>query len=105
MNTLSNDVYTGYKVSTMLIDGFHYPYYTEFTEPSQSRIWLHYLKGNEVKSKLDNHFNLLAQYNESMEFKEACFRQVPPIVQSLSGSQPMLLFINLRILLKTICLK
>jgi len=52
MNSLSNDFYTGYKVSTVLVDGFHYPYYIEFNGPEQSRIWLHDLKGNEVKSKL-----------------------------------------------------
>lgn len=40
MNTLSNELYAGYKVSTILIDGYHMPYYTEFTEPEQSYIWL-----------------------------------------------------------------
>jgi hypothetical protein len=28
----------------------------EFTEPEQSRIWLHDLKGTEVKSKFDKPF-------------------------------------------------
>lgn len=40
MNTLSNEFYTGYKVSTALVDGFHMPYYVEFTEPELSNIWL-----------------------------------------------------------------
>jgi hypothetical protein len=56
INSLSNQFYTGYKVATVLVDGFHYPYYTEFTEPEQSRIWLHDLKGTEVKSKFDKPF-------------------------------------------------
>jgi type I restriction-modification system DNA methylase subunit len=56
MNSLSNDFYTGYKVTTILVDGFHYPYYIEFNQPEQSRIWLHDLKGTEVKSKFDNPF-------------------------------------------------
>jgi type I restriction-modification system DNA methylase subunit len=56
MNSLSNDFYTGYKVATVLVDGFHYPYYIEFTEPEQSRIWLHDLKGTEAKSKFDKPF-------------------------------------------------
>ena len=56
MNSLSNDFYTGYKVATVLIDGFHYPYYKEFNEPEQSSIWLNDLKGTEVKSKFDKPF-------------------------------------------------
>lgn len=40
MNTLSNEFYKGYKVCTTLLDGFHVPYYTEFTEPELSYIWL-----------------------------------------------------------------
>ena len=56
MDSLSNDFYTGYKVQTTLVDGFHYPYYIEFTEPSQSRIWLHDLKGTESKPKFDKPF-------------------------------------------------
>ncbi|SEO11349.1 N-6 DNA Methylase [Mucilaginibacter gossypiicola] len=56
MNSLSNDFYTGYRVDTVLVDGYHYPYYVEFNEPGQSRIWLHDLKGTEVKSKFDKPF-------------------------------------------------
>jgi len=44
MNSLSNDFYRGYKVQTILIDGYHMPYYIEFTEPKQSYIWLRPLK-------------------------------------------------------------
>jgi hypothetical protein len=40
MNTLSNEFYTGYKVSTVLVDGYHMPYYTEFTNSELSYIWL-----------------------------------------------------------------
>ena len=44
MNTLSNEFYRGYKVSTTLVNGYHMPYYTEFTEPELSRIWLRALE-------------------------------------------------------------
>ena len=40
MNTLSNEFYTGYKVSTTLVEGYHMPYYIEFTNPELSYIWL-----------------------------------------------------------------
>lgn len=40
MNTLSNDFYKGYKVSTTLINGYHMPYYIEFDQPELSYIWL-----------------------------------------------------------------
>jgi len=41
MNRLSNDFYKGYKVSTItLVNGYHMPYYIEFTEPELSYIWL-----------------------------------------------------------------
>jgi hypothetical protein len=56
MNTLSNDFYTGYRLSTNLVNGYHFPYYIEFTEPSQSYIWL---KPNQIvipKPKFDNSF-------------------------------------------------
>lgn len=56
MNSLSNEFYTGYKVDTALVDGYHYPYYIEFNEPEQSRIWLHDLKGTEVKSMFNKPF-------------------------------------------------
>lgn len=44
MNTLSNDFYKGYKVSTTLVNGYHMPYYIEFTEPESSYIWLRPVK-------------------------------------------------------------
>lgn len=56
MNTLSNDFYRGFKIGTILVGTHHYPYYTEFTEAKQSRMWLHDLKGNEVKSKFVKSF-------------------------------------------------
>jgi tRNA G37 N-methylase Trm5 len=40
MNTLSNEFYTGYKVSTTLVEGYHMPYYIEFTNSELSYIWL-----------------------------------------------------------------
>jgi type I restriction enzyme M protein len=40
MNSLSNDFYLGYQITTILVDGYHMPYYIEFTEPEQSYIWL-----------------------------------------------------------------
>jgi hypothetical protein len=39
MNTLSNDFYRGFKVDTVPVGMHHYPFYTEFTEAEQSRIW------------------------------------------------------------------
>ena len=56
MNSLSNEFYTGYKVSTMLINGYHMPYYTEFTKPEQSYIWLKPNQKVEVKSTFKTHF-------------------------------------------------
>jgi len=44
MNTLSNDFYKGYKISTTLVNGYHIPYYIEFTEPELSYIWLRPVK-------------------------------------------------------------
>jgi len=40
MNSLSNEFYRGYACHTKLINGYHHPYFIEFTEPHQSRIWL-----------------------------------------------------------------
>jgi type I restriction-modification system DNA methylase subunit len=40
MNSLSNDFYTGFKVDTVLVDTHYIPYYTEFTNPELSYIWL-----------------------------------------------------------------
>jgi len=45
MNTLSNDFYTGYSIGTTLVNGYHMPYYIEFTEPELSYIWL---KPNQI---------------------------------------------------------
>lgn len=56
MNTLSNEFYRGFKVDTVLIDGFHIPYYTEFTEPELSYIWLRPIKDQEGKSSLNKRF-------------------------------------------------
>ncbi|WP_158827679.1 N-6 DNA methylase [Mucilaginibacter lacusdianchii] len=44
MNSLSNDFYRGYKINTTLVNGYHMPYYIEFTEPEQSYIWLKPIK-------------------------------------------------------------
>ncbi len=57
MNSLSNEFYTGYKVDLTLVNTHYFPYYTEFTEPSKSGIWLHDIKGTEVKSKFDKPFD------------------------------------------------
>jgi type I restriction-modification system DNA methylase subunit len=40
MDTLSNNFYRGYKIGTILHDGYHYPYFREFTDPEESYIWL-----------------------------------------------------------------
>jgi type I restriction-modification system DNA methylase subunit len=56
MNTLSNDFYTGYKVSTVLVSGYHMPFYTEFTGPELSYIWLRPLKGHNAKPKFEKPF-------------------------------------------------
>ena len=55
MNTLSNDFYKGYKVSTTLVNGYHMPYYIEFTEPELSYIWLRPVK-QEAKSPFTTPF-------------------------------------------------
>ncbi|WP_295772361.1 N-6 DNA methylase [uncultured Mucilaginibacter sp.] len=54
MNSLTNDFYRGYKVSTKLVNGYHVPYYIEFTEPEQSYIWLRPVK--EAAPKFDKPF-------------------------------------------------
>jgi len=56
MNSLSNNFYTGYKVSTVLVGTHYLPFYTEFTNPEESRIWLRSLKGNDTKPKFDKPF-------------------------------------------------
>jgi len=55
MNSLSNDFYNGYKVQTTLVDGYHMPYYVEFTEPDQSYIWLKPVS-EQAKPKFDKPF-------------------------------------------------
>jgi len=56
MNTLSNDFYNGYKTSTTLVDGYHMPYFIEFTEPELSYIWLKPNQKVEVKSAFNTPF-------------------------------------------------
>lgn len=48
--------FTGYKVNITLVNTHYFPYDTEFTEQSRSQIWLHDLKGTEVKPKFDRPF-------------------------------------------------
>jgi hypothetical protein len=55
MNSLSNDFYRGYQAQTTLVDGYHMPYYIEFTEPEQSYIWLKPTK-EQAKPKFDKPF-------------------------------------------------
>ena len=57
MNTLSNEFYTGFKVCTPIVDTHHLPYYIEFTEADQTRIWLHDLNVKEVQSPFKTAFN------------------------------------------------
>lgn len=59
MDSLTNEFYRGYKVSTVLLDGYHHPYYEEFTEAEQSRIWLKPLKHSNVGSMFDRPFELI----------------------------------------------
>jgi hypothetical protein len=55
MNSLSNEFYRGYKTSTVLIEGYHYPYFKEFTNPEESYIWLRPVAPSN--SKFDMPFN------------------------------------------------
>jgi len=41
MDSLSNDFFVGYQVKRVLINGFYYPFFEEFTTPERSNIWLH----------------------------------------------------------------
>jgi hypothetical protein len=54
MNSLGNDFYRGYKVSTAMVNGYHMPYYVEFTEHEQSYIWLKPVK--EAAPKFEKPF-------------------------------------------------
>lgn len=56
MNSLSNEFYTGYHVQTTIVNGFHIPFYVEFTERELSHIWIHPLKGQTVKPAFDKPF-------------------------------------------------
>jgi type I restriction-modification system DNA methylase subunit len=56
MNNLSNEFFTGFKTQTTVVNGFHIPFYVEFTEPELSNIWLHDLKGNNAKPKFNTPF-------------------------------------------------
>jgi hypothetical protein len=56
MNTLSNDFYTGYKTDTILVDGYHMPYFVEFTNADESYICLHDLKGTASKPAFNTPF-------------------------------------------------
>jgi len=47
MDTLANSFFRGYKTGTIMKDGYHYPYYIEFTNPEGSYIWLR----SDTKSK------------------------------------------------------
>jgi len=40
MDSLANAFYRGYKTGTVLKDGYHHPYYREFTNPEESYMWL-----------------------------------------------------------------
>jgi type I restriction-modification system DNA methylase subunit len=56
MNTLRNDFYRGYKIDTVLVDGYHIPYFVEFTNADESYICLHDLKGTTSKSTFNTPF-------------------------------------------------
>lgn len=56
LNSLSNDFYTGYQVQNTVVNGFHIPFYIQFTEPELSHIWLHPLKGPTVIAAFDKPF-------------------------------------------------
>jgi type I restriction enzyme M protein len=58
MNSLSNEFYTGFKVTTLLVDGYYYPYYTEFTEAEQSYIWYKPIK--QIAPKFNKSFELVS---------------------------------------------
>ncbi|GAA4318419.1 N-6 DNA methylase [Compostibacter hankyongensis] len=41
MNSISNEFYEGYKITTLLKGGYHYPYFIRFQEKEKSEIWIH----------------------------------------------------------------
>jgi type I restriction enzyme M protein len=57
MNSLTNEFYAGYKVATVLIDGYHYPYYKEITDREESYIWRQGIIKNPQKSPFATPFN------------------------------------------------
>lgn len=61
LNSLSNDFFTGYKIETTLVNGFHFPLYFEFTELELSEVWLHPLKVNKGKSRFNETFEPVKQ--------------------------------------------
>jgi type I restriction-modification system DNA methylase subunit len=56
MDTLSNTFFKGYKTGTVLKDGYHYPYFTEFSDPHQSYIWLRPDDSKRAPSPFDTEF-------------------------------------------------
>jgi ribosomal protein L11 methylase PrmA len=73
MNSLSNEFYTGYKLNSTLVKGYHFPYYIEFTEPSQSYIWL---KPNQIvapKPKFDKPFQPIISSNPTIGIQGSLF--------------------------------
>ncbi|RZK27018.1 MAG: SAM-dependent DNA methyltransferase [Flavobacterium sp.] len=48
MDSLSNEFHVGYKLHTTLVDGYHTPYYVEFTDSELSNICLKALKVEPV---------------------------------------------------------
>lgn len=40
MNSLSNEFFTGYRISTTLYNGYYFPWYKEITKPEESSIWM-----------------------------------------------------------------
>jgi type I restriction-modification system DNA methylase subunit len=47
MNSLTNEFFTGYRIGTMLYNGYHHPWFREFSNPEESRIWLRPVQKNE----------------------------------------------------------
>lgn len=48
MNTLSNEFFTGFRFSTKLINGYHYPFFEAFNDPNSSTIWMRPLPATPV---------------------------------------------------------
>ncbi|MBB5397191.1 N-6 DNA methylase [Mucilaginibacter sp. AK015] len=57
MDSLSNTFYRGYRLGTVILkDGYHYPYYVEFTDPEESVLWKRPLQTLH-KTAFDTPFN------------------------------------------------